>query len=186
MPESNVQSMSDELPLPLTGMVESLLFVSDEPVHISRLAEALEVTAEQVEEALAELREATRDFMVSRIKPAYPLGSSLSMVDGETICQWQPGRPAMQCDDLTDEQARALKNKLQPMLGYLNRLKQRMRRRGFRPDDRLLTAVCRAEDALYSLHVEVHYLACGDKVARLASKARDRTKQELDNRRSQE
>ena len=76
----------------------------------------------------------------------------------------------MQCDDLTDEQARALKNKLQPMLGYLNRLKQRLRRRGFRPDDRLLTAVCRAEDAVHALHVEVHYLACGDRVGRLSRK----------------
>jgi hypothetical protein len=70
----------------------------------------------------------------------------------------------MQCDDLTAAQARALKNKLQPMLGYINRLKQRMRRRGFPPDDRLLMAVCRAEDALHSLHVEIHYLACGEKV----------------------
>lgn len=61
MPESNVQSMSDELPLPLTAVVEGLLFVSDEPVPVSRLAEALEVSAEQIEEALAELREATRD-----------------------------------------------------------------------------------------------------------------------------
>ncbi len=60
MSELNV-SASDELPLPLTGMVESLLFVSGEPAPISRLAEALEVSAEQVEEALAELREATRN-----------------------------------------------------------------------------------------------------------------------------
>ena len=42
-------------------MVESLLFVSGEPAPVSRLAEALEVSAEQVEEALTELREATRD-----------------------------------------------------------------------------------------------------------------------------
>ncbi|HET7090161.1 MAG TPA: SMC-Scp complex subunit ScpB [Anaerolineae bacterium] len=61
MSESNVEPMSDELPLPLTGMVESLLFVSGEPVSVARLAEALEVSAEQVEEALAELREATRN-----------------------------------------------------------------------------------------------------------------------------
>ena len=61
MSVSNVEPMSDELPLPLTGMVESLLFVSGEPVSVARLAEALEVSAEQVEEALAELRETTRD-----------------------------------------------------------------------------------------------------------------------------
>jgi hypothetical protein len=48
------------------------------------------------------------------------------------------------------------------MLGYLNRLKQRMRRRGFRPDDPLLAAVCRAEESVHALSVEVHYLACGE------------------------
>jgi hypothetical protein len=68
----------------------------------------------------------------------------------------------MRSNDLTPEQARALRNKLQPMLGYLNRLKHRMRRRGFQPDDVLLGAVCRAEDAMHALHVEVHYLTCGD------------------------
>lgn len=72
----------------------------------------------------------------------------------------------MRCDDLTREQARALKNKLQPMLGYLSRLKDRMRRKGFMVDDRLLSAVCRAEDAMHALSVEVHYLACGDSAGR--------------------
>jgi hypothetical protein len=63
-------------------------------------------------------------------------------------------------DDLTPEQARALKNKLQPMLGYLNRLKHRMRRRGFPPDDPLVAAVCHAEDAVHQLHVQMHYIVC--------------------------
>jgi hypothetical protein len=72
----------------------------------------------------------------------------------------------MRAEDLTREQARALKNKLQPMLSYLGRLKDRMRRRGFVADDRLLAAVCRAEDAIHALSVEVHYLACGDRVGR--------------------
>jgi hypothetical protein len=72
----------------------------------------------------------------------------------------------MQCDDLTPAQARALKNKLQPMLGYLNRLKQRMRRRGFPEDDPLLLAVSRAESSIHALHVDVHYLSCGSKVGR--------------------
>ena len=72
----------------------------------------------------------------------------------------------MQADDLTREQARALKNKLQPMLSYLGRLKDRMRRKGFVADDRLLAAVCRAEDAVHALSVEVHYLVCGDRVGR--------------------
>lgn len=72
----------------------------------------------------------------------------------------------MQSNDLTKEQARALKNKLHPMLGYLGRLKKRMVRRGFLNDDPLLAAVCRAEDAMHALHVETHYLACGDSVGR--------------------
>ena len=70
----------------------------------------------------------------------------------------------MQSDDLTREQARALKNKLQPMLGYLNRLKKRMHNRGFPSDDELLQAVCKAEMAMHELHVATHYLACGDNV----------------------
>jgi hypothetical protein len=37
----------------------------------------------------------------------------------------------MRSSDLKKNQARALKNKLAPMLGYLNRLKRRMIRRGF-------------------------------------------------------
>jgi hypothetical protein len=72
----------------------------------------------------------------------------------------------MQSDDLTPAQARALKNKLQPMLGYLNRLKHRMRRRGFLNDDPLLAAVCQAEEAMHALHVQTHYLTCGDSVGR--------------------
>jgi hypothetical protein len=72
----------------------------------------------------------------------------------------------MRAEDLTREQARALKNKLQPMLSYLGRLKDRMRRKGFVADDRLLAAVCRAEDSVHALSVEVHYLVCGDRVGR--------------------
>jgi segregation and condensation protein B len=41
--------------LSLAAQVESLLFVADAPVFVSRLAEALEVTSGQVEQALAEL-----------------------------------------------------------------------------------------------------------------------------------
>ena len=72
----------------------------------------------------------------------------------------------MRSDDLTRDQAQALKNKLQPMLGYLSRLKRRMVRRGFPPDDPLLLADCQAEDAMHALHVKVHYLSCGDVTGR--------------------
>jgi hypothetical protein len=69
---------------------------------------------------------------------------------------------AMQSNDLNREQARALKNKLQPMLGYLTRLRKRMAYKGFQQDDELLRAVQRAEMSMHELHVATHYLACGD------------------------
>jgi hypothetical protein len=72
----------------------------------------------------------------------------------------------MRFDDLTREQAAALKNKLRPMLGYLGRLKRRMVQRGFLSGDPLLEAVVQAENAVHALHVQVHYLSCGDVVGR--------------------
>src|SRR3954471_11915618 len=75
----------------------------------------------------------------------------------------------MQADDLTREQAAALKNKLRPMLGYLAKLKRRMVQRGFLTGDPLLDAVVNAEDAVHALHVQVHYLSCGDVVGRRRS-----------------
>ena len=48
----------------------------------------------------------------------------------------------MRSDDLTREQTCTIKKMLQPMLGYLNRLKKRMTNHGFRHDDELLQAVC--------------------------------------------
>ncbi len=44
-----------EKQLPLPVLVESLLFVADEPVEIGRLAEALQVREEAVEAALQEM-----------------------------------------------------------------------------------------------------------------------------------
>ena len=53
----------------------------------------------------------------------------------------------MKSDDLSRDQARALKNKLHPMLGYLGRLKKRMLRRGFMPGDQLFAAAAAAAPA---------------------------------------
>ena len=86
------------------------------------------------------------------------------------------GQPPMCSDDLTREQARALKNKLQPMLGYLNRLKKRMHNKGFPPDDELLNLVVKAEGALHELQVATHYLACGDTAGGLQRKGYDKPK----------
>jgi len=43
---------------PIALLIESLLFVADEPVHVERLASALEVDTDQVETALAGLAQA--------------------------------------------------------------------------------------------------------------------------------
>ena len=48
-------------PLDLPALVESLLFVADEPVSVQRLAEALETTPGQVEKALRSLEESLRN-----------------------------------------------------------------------------------------------------------------------------
>jgi segregation and condensation protein B len=45
-----------ELPLPLTAMVEALLFVSSEPVPVQQIAEALNFKVDAIEQALIELR----------------------------------------------------------------------------------------------------------------------------------
>jgi segregation and condensation protein B len=50
---------SEDGELSLAAKVESLLFVADAPVSVGRLAEALETTPGQIEQALAELEEAT-------------------------------------------------------------------------------------------------------------------------------
>jgi segregation and condensation protein B len=49
---------SDGRPSGLETLLESLLFVADEPVPVSRLAQALDVTTDEVEAALATLQEA--------------------------------------------------------------------------------------------------------------------------------
>jgi len=58
MSEVHQASVSEGLPLPLTAMIESLLFVSSEPVAIGQIATALYVSEEQIEEALSEMKAA--------------------------------------------------------------------------------------------------------------------------------
>ncbi|MBN1954645.1 MAG: SMC-Scp complex subunit ScpB [Anaerolineae bacterium] len=62
--------------LSFSALVESLLFVADEPASIGRLAEALEATPGEIEQALQELEEtlAGRGLRIERI------GSRLQMV----------------------------------------------------------------------------------------------------------
>jgi len=56
MSDANTESTPEMTPLPLAALIESLLFVSSEPVPVSQLAEALDVNVEQVEDTLAELK----------------------------------------------------------------------------------------------------------------------------------
>jgi hypothetical protein len=64
---------------------------------------------------------------------------------------------------ITAAQADALAIKLQPMLGYLNRLLKRMEQIGFPPDDRLLKFTVEARNAMHELTVAVHYESCPGK-----------------------
>jgi len=62
--------------LALTALLESLLFVADEPVSVARLSKALDVTPGQVEQALRELEKSyqSRGLRLER------LGSRVQMV----------------------------------------------------------------------------------------------------------
>jgi len=55
--ERDNQTSGKALPLPLTAMVEALLFVSSEPVPVLQIAEALDVKPDVVEQALSEIRD---------------------------------------------------------------------------------------------------------------------------------
>jgi hypothetical protein len=61
----------------------------------------------------------------------------------------------MRADDLTRQQAAAIRNKLGPMLAYLYRLKRRMDQKGFPEDDPLVIATQQATSAMCELHNEV-------------------------------
>jgi hypothetical protein len=64
----------------------------------------------------------------------------------------------MQSNDLTREQAKALQDRLDPMLAYLNKLRHRMQNKGFPLDDPLWLTVSKAQEALMQLMTE---LRCG-------------------------
>jgi hypothetical protein len=59
--------------------------------------------------------------------------------------------------ELTQEQARAVAERLVPTLGYLTRLTNRMQQRGWKADDPAYLAEWRARDALHELTVRMHY-----------------------------
>ncbi|HEX3657038.1 MAG TPA: hypothetical protein VHV55_14585 [Pirellulales bacterium] len=69
-------------------------------------------------------------------------------------------------NDLTTEQAARIREALVPALGYLGRLRERMDRTGFAPDDELRGLTSAAYDAVHHLCVEMHYLSCSSGVGR--------------------
>ena len=66
----------------------------------------------------------------------------------------------MRSSQLTIEQARKLKEQLAAQLRYLNRLVERMTKRGFDPREDLYVAATRAQAAVHDLHVKAGYASC--------------------------
>ena len=57
-------------------------------------------------------------------------------------------------------QARKIRERLQPALGYLTTLKRRMEQTAFLPTDPLYLATVTAHRALQDLLMDLHYLSC--------------------------
>jgi len=74
----------------------------------------------------------------------------------------------MDANDLTTEQAAKIRAALVPTLSYLGRLRERMDKTGFTPDDKLRGLTSQAYNALHHLCVELHYLSCSGGVGRQA------------------
>jgi hypothetical protein len=72
----------------------------------------------------------------------------------------------MDSSNLATWQAKALHAALRPALGFLHRLRERMEKRGFPLNDKLLRLTATAYDALHSLFVELHYMSCKSGVGR--------------------
>jgi hypothetical protein len=61
----------------------------------------------------------------------------------------------MDSSQVTRRQARIVKGRLQPMLDYVTRLRQRMASRGFSQGDELMGLVSNVETALHALCVDL-------------------------------
>ena len=61
---------------------------------------------------------------------------------------------------ITRNDAKAVSEVIRKNLGYLSRLRERMRVVGFPHDDLLLKKVDAAYDAMHRLSVELHYMTC--------------------------
>jgi hypothetical protein len=73
---------------------------------------------------------------------------------------------------LTREQAAIINRALYPLANYLIRLRRRMERVGFLPDDPFFCLVAKAQDALQHLTVTLHYRSCPSGVGESESKTK--------------
>ena len=79
----------------------------------------------------------------------------------------------MRASDLTPGQLAALKAQVGRQLAYLNRLCERMNRRGFAPFDSAFQASLNARNAMQDLHVAIHYAGVRHGVAADADNCKD-------------
>ena len=73
---------------------------------------------------------------------------------------------------LTCEQAACINKALYPLANYLIRLRRRMERVGFLPDDPFYRLVAKAQDAVQQLTVDLHYRSCRSGVGRSESEGK--------------
>jgi hypothetical protein len=66
----------------------------------------------------------------------------------------------------TRRQVAILRERFGEMLNYAGRVKRRMERLGFPPNDAFYRETCRAADALQGLFMAAHYASCKTGVAR--------------------
>ena len=66
----------------------------------------------------------------------------------------------MDRDSITKDHAKTINASVQPSLGYLYRLRERMVKTGFPPGDPLLKLMDQAYASMHRLFIELHYLSC--------------------------
>jgi hypothetical protein len=66
----------------------------------------------------------------------------------------------MDRDSVTKDQTKKINASVQPSLNYLFRLRERMVKKGFPPNDPLMKLVKNAYDCVQRLFIELHYLSC--------------------------
>jgi hypothetical protein len=81
---------------------------------------------------------------------------------------------------LKPEQAEAFRQRIAPMLGFVHGCRRRLEARGFHPSSKLYQLVNKAYDALHSLHIELHYMACKSGVWRPKEEQSDATAADRD------